>query len=293
MASSKAPAFQFYAADWLSDEQVQLMTLEEEGVYIRLIAYCWREGSIPADTKAISRLCKGASEEAIQSVLGCFDEHPNYPGRMKHPRLEKEREKQEQWSKKKSAAGKASGKSRRERRLHAEQVLNTCSDSVRTEREQKRTLQSSSSFASSSANKTTTPDGVVADATAERPEEFANVWNRERGTLPKVRDFPDSRKRRVKIRMGQGLTTEKFGEVVRRCTATPFLRGENPNGWMASFDWLMANDVNISKVLEGKYDGSNSNGHKTRESHFEKLERELGLAQTAAVPAGEGAAGEG
>jgi hypothetical protein len=44
----KAPAFQFYAADWLADEAASVMSLEEEGAYIRDLCYCWREGSIPA-----------------------------------------------------------------------------------------------------------------------------------------------------------------------------------------------------------------------------------------------------
>jgi putative transposase len=42
----KDPAFQFYAADWLADEAVSVMGLEEEGAYIRALCYCWREGSI-------------------------------------------------------------------------------------------------------------------------------------------------------------------------------------------------------------------------------------------------------
>jgi len=53
------PAFQFYAADWLADADVTMMTLEEEGAYIRALAFCWREGSIPADEKRLSVLLKG------------------------------------------------------------------------------------------------------------------------------------------------------------------------------------------------------------------------------------------
>ena len=34
---SKAPAFQFYAADYLADEHVQVMTLEQEGAQFRAI----------------------------------------------------------------------------------------------------------------------------------------------------------------------------------------------------------------------------------------------------------------
>ena len=36
--------------------------------------------------------------------------------------------------------------------------------------------------------------------------------------------------------------------------ASPFLLGENRNGWQASIDFLVANPDNIMKTLEGKYD---------------------------------------
>ena len=35
-----------------------------------------------------------------------------------------------------------------------------------------------------------------------------------------------------------------------------FLTGDNDRGWVAKFDWLMANDTNIVKVLEGNYKNS-------------------------------------
>jgi len=69
---TKVPAFQFYAADYLADEHVQLMTLEEEGAYIRALAYCWREGSIPADPEALSRLLKGGSTTVVRVVQARF-----------------------------------------------------------------------------------------------------------------------------------------------------------------------------------------------------------------------------
>ena len=34
---------------------------------------------------------------------------------------------------------------------------------------------------------------------------------------------------------------------------TPFLKGVNKRGWKVDFDWLIANDTNYVKVLEGKY----------------------------------------
>jgi uncharacterized protein YdaU (DUF1376 family) len=106
--AGKAPAFQFYAAEWLADETVQLMTLEEEGAYIHLVAYCWREGSIPADLDLLSRLCKGASTTVLTVVTRCFQPHPDEGSRLVHKRLEEERMKQKEWRDKSSDGGKKS-----------------------------------------------------------------------------------------------------------------------------------------------------------------------------------------
>jgi uncharacterized protein YdaU (DUF1376 family) len=136
----KAPAFQFYAADYLADESVQVMSVEEEGCFIRLLAYCWREGSIPADEDQLSRLCKGSN--AYQTVIKrCFFPDPKNPSRLINQRLKIEAKKQEEFRKSKQRGGINSGKSRRATKYSTEHSSN----SVQTEDEQNRTLQSSSS----------------------------------------------------------------------------------------------------------------------------------------------------
>ena len=107
-----APAFQFYAGDYLADAQVMMMTLEQEGAYIRLLAICWREGSIPADLKTLSMLCKGASPAVLRVVAKCFQPNPNQPGTLIHQRLNAEIEKQAQWRAKSVAGGKKSAEKR-------------------------------------------------------------------------------------------------------------------------------------------------------------------------------------
>ena len=68
MSKKKAPAFQFYPGDWLGSQRVTLMSLEEEGAYIRLLSYCWQHGSIPREPEKIARLIgKGASITLAQS----------------------------------------------------------------------------------------------------------------------------------------------------------------------------------------------------------------------------------
>ena len=112
---AKVPAFQFYAADYLADEHVQLMSLEEEGAYIRALAFCWREGSIPADPEALSRLLKGGSTTVVRVVQARFKQHPELPDRLVHPRLEAERQKQEKWRTKSAEGGRLSAKKREQK----------------------------------------------------------------------------------------------------------------------------------------------------------------------------------
>jgi len=88
-----------------------------------------------------------------------------------------------------------------------------------------------------------------------RPEEFANTWNRNRGHLPKVERFTESRRRKVKARLAEGITIERFQEAVRCCRDKPFLRGDNDRGWTADFDWLIENDKNVEKAITKPYGG--------------------------------------
>jgi hypothetical protein len=68
---------------------------------------------------------------------------------------------------------------------------------------------------------------------------------------------------------------DQFTRAVVKAQETPFLRGEGPKGWKADFDWFIANDRNVVKVLEGKYDHCERAGPgNTGVSVFEKLRRE-------------------
>ena len=55
---SKAPAFQFYAGDWLSDGRVSMLTLEAQGIYLRLLCHQWLEGSLPLYPQNISKISR-------------------------------------------------------------------------------------------------------------------------------------------------------------------------------------------------------------------------------------------
>lgn len=91
---------------------------------------------------------------------------------------------------------------------------------------------------------------------------YANVielWNGICVSYPKVVKLTDSRRTKIKLRLGEfsgdpeqwlPLTRQLFDRV----QASNFLHGDNRNGWSATFDWLFENSGNWVKVMEGNYD---------------------------------------
>jgi uncharacterized protein YdaU (DUF1376 family) len=142
----KSPAFQFYPSDYLSSQRVQMLTLEEEGAYIRLLCYCWQHGSIPADPEQIARLVgKGASTTLATTVQAMFKQSKTEE-RLVHDRLEREKCKQAVWREKSAEGGRKSAEKRKGGSTTLQPPLEGCLPNATN---QKATLLSSSSSSSS------------------------------------------------------------------------------------------------------------------------------------------------
>ncbi len=99
---NKPPAFQFYAADFLVDTAVRLMTLEERGAYITLLAYAWTEGGIPQGMVQLARLCE-VSVVDMERIWPALAPRWQLRGTFYvNPRMEKERQKQAAYRKSQS-----------------------------------------------------------------------------------------------------------------------------------------------------------------------------------------------
>lgn len=109
MAQEKAPAFQFYPKDFLTDERVRLMSHTERGLYITLLCYCWLEQSLPSDVSQLARLmavpCARFERLWSGPLAECFRKGDD--GRLYHKRLEEERTKQEAFRRRASDGGKS------------------------------------------------------------------------------------------------------------------------------------------------------------------------------------------
>lgn len=145
----KAPAFQFYPNDFLSDANVIVMTLQERGAYITLVCICWQQGGLPSDVDRLARLC-GAPAATFRrlwpAIAPCFRTVAGGQ-RLLHPRLERERQKQRAFRKSQSDKGKLGGRPKKPE-LSIEKAVAFESES-RTPRAEKAGESSSSSSSSS------------------------------------------------------------------------------------------------------------------------------------------------
>lgn len=111
-SKNKPPAFQFYAGDFLSDLRVSLMSMEERGVYITLLAYAWLEDGLPNKPKLLKGLCGNPKnwDSIWGNVSECFTVIEG--DSINNRRLVKERDKLLSYKKLMSTAGKKGAKSR-------------------------------------------------------------------------------------------------------------------------------------------------------------------------------------
>lgn len=88
------------------------------------------------------------------------------------------------------------------------------------------------------------------------------VWNTEAKAvgLPTVRDLNDGRKRQLAARLSDLGGVPGWKAYLQKIVRNDFLTGRNGK-WRASFDWCLK-PANITKVMEGNYDGSS---HRTSE----------------------------
>jgi uncharacterized protein YdaU (DUF1376 family) len=162
----RSPAFQFYPNDWLSSTHITLMSPAEEGAYIRLLSIAWNseDCGLPDDDNVLSvlsRLGEGWFSGSSQKVRQCFYIDA---GRLYNKRLLKERQKQDEWLKKSSDAGKKSWQVRKKQgQMTQKGWAKVGSQMVQTIHEPKPNSSSSSSSSSSKKNNTI-PDFISSEA---------------------------------------------------------------------------------------------------------------------------------
>ena len=95
----------------------------------------------------------------------------------------------------------------------------------------------------------------------EAPSHLFSLWNemsaRSNGVFKQLRAMSAARAVKCSARLKE-LPTEDWNKIMDKLLESSFLRGEvkdrDGRSWQASFDWLINNNENPLKVLEGNYD---------------------------------------
>lgn len=90
-------------------------------------------------------------------------------------------------------------------------------------------------------------------------QQIKNLYNKICKSLPSVRKLSDRRKKHIKTRWNEEKNIGTFKTVFEKAEQSSFMTGNNNRNWTADFDWIIKNNNNFNKVLEGKYDDKKKN----------------------------------
>ena len=112
---------------------------------------------------------------------------------------------------------------------------------------------------------------------------LVDMWNNlsaKHPNNPRVLHISPSRMTKINMRWKQ-LSQEEWGIVFQKLSDSSFLRGEmsafsedHPR-WRATFDWLISNDRNCVKILEGNYDDRDYAGNAPITGKYAKISHKV------------------
>lgn len=106
------------------------------------------------------------------------------------------------------------------------------------------------------SNKLDSPETIVPDN--DEKVDYKKIVDLYHGickSFPKLLKLSDARKQKIRIRFVDEMQCDYslLESLFRAMEESKFLRGDNRNGWKATFDWLFENSKNWVKVAEGNY----------------------------------------
>lgn len=281
---AKAPAFQFYAADFLTDTAD--WSNIEVGIYMRLLCHQWINGSIP---KAQDRACRVAHNDPIEfgiawKVVGAKFIDAAEEGKLINQKLESVRKTRQEYVDKQVEFGKQGAKER-----WKDKVPNKVAHRKPTGVEMP--LQSSSSSSTVKQDQELNPPTPLKSPNAP-PFDSEDAIDRIYKHYPRLVNEPRS-KRAIAIALAElsaqmggdeeaavflETMTQKYRLLVLPFKNIPELWDQVPN----PFNWYEAKRYNEDPgewIPRGARDGQQSSkqadGNRRTRSNYEKVLREL------------------
>jgi uncharacterized protein YdaU (DUF1376 family) len=283
--SEKPDWFKMSPAQFLQDGIIDAMSTLELGATFRLLCRQWIDGDLVDDKGMLARQARLTEEEMERAwpVLSQFFRSLDN-GRRANRFMWVERQAvaakcesksdtfralaRKRWDNARKPAdrsndGDVEGNAARNAQRYAARIRDAVQEQSREEQSREDALLAPCSTpipiaAVGAPDERLPPFPGESEPPQARSDAFVAAWNENRGELSRVLGLSDDRRKKLQARIRGGLAIERFAEAVKVCAITPFLTGSNDRKWRASFDWLIGNDSNLLKVLEGTYAGSST-----------------------------------
>ena len=94
---------------------------------------------------------------------------------------------------------------------------------------------------------------ITSENTTESTHIFVREWNEfaEKNSLSQICSLSSNRKKQLNVRLKSPSFKKMFHQALEHIEQSDYLLGSK--GWKVTFDWLIQNDENILKVVEGNY----------------------------------------
>lgn len=284
MTKIKSPAYQWYPKDIIGSQRVKLMSILQEGAYRIALDSCWLYGSLPNDPKLIAKIIgKGCTAKLASEIIHMFIKDPDDQTRLISERQEVERNKQKEFGLKQKENGLKGGRPKANPDKSQKEPKPLKKDNP------KKPLHIASAFTSADNNLganaplgTEVPaaatkndyEKLITGATEAKLSEnevwtiiknfvntkkptfitpYLDLWNILAGRLglAKVKGASGGRENKFSVRIRE--EAFDYVKILAGISQQKNIRGAGTMEWKVDFDWILENDTNYLKILEGKY----------------------------------------
>lgn len=285
-------SFQFCPADYISDLNIEAMTLEQQGAYMRLICYAWGAeivGHLPNDDEILAQLSRLGEEKWAQSkskILRAFD--LSVDGFIIHRQLIAEHERQKSFSEMQAEISNKRRKSANMRwecktdanamQMHMQNRYKTDANALQERKEEKK--EEKAPLVPPSLSHTLSLPPIIPPKEEKREEkrdlqanacrgsepppestetDLVEIYHRNCPSLGRVMKITQARSSVLKARLREHPALDFWEIFFSRVERSDFLCGRAPPrsgsevSFKADLEWV-TKQANFIKILEGRYD---------------------------------------
>lgn len=225
--------FPFYPGDYLRD--TMHLSTAEHGAYLLLIVCLWSTQALPDDDQTLAQVTKLSAEDWKRARPKLEPFFRIEEGQWFHDRVDLEREKANRRMDKASAGGRARAARNvpKQSASTPEAELPGCGPQPQPQEKKKDSQESPS----------------------EEVQRAVEIWNETatRLGLPRCQAVTKTRVQHLRARLRECGGLDGWKAAIEKVAASRFLTGQTPEGFRASFDFVITASK-FTRICEGNYD---------------------------------------